>query len=36
VAGLEPEPGGDSMKEARRLECSHLWQAGKIMPVSKE
>jgi len=34
VAGLEPEPGGDPMKEASRLGCSHLWKAGKIVPVS--
>ena len=33
VAGLEPEAGGDALKEARRLGCSHVWQAGKIIPV---
>ncbi len=38
VAGLAPEPGGDAaaaaVAEARRLGCSHVWQAGKITPVS--
>ncbi len=34
VAGLEPEPKDDALAEARRLGCSHLWQAGKIVPVS--
>jgi ATP phosphoribosyltransferase regulatory subunit len=32
VAGLEPEASG-APAEARRLGCSHLWQAGKIVPV---
>jgi ATP phosphoribosyltransferase regulatory subunit len=35
VAGLAPEPGGDVVAEARRLACSHLWQAGKIISVPK-
>jgi ATP phosphoribosyltransferase regulatory subunit len=34
VAGLAPEPGDDALAEARRLECSHLWQDGKIVPVA--
>lgn len=34
VAGLEPERG-DTLTEARRLGCSHLWQAGKIVPVPR-
>ncbi|HEY7608099.1 MAG TPA: ATP phosphoribosyltransferase regulatory subunit [Alphaproteobacteria bacterium] len=40
VAGLHPEPEGaaagaaaGAVAEARRLGCSHLWQAGKIIPV---
>lgn len=33
VMGLEPEPGGDALSEARRLDCSHLWNGGKIVPA---
>jgi ATP phosphoribosyltransferase regulatory subunit len=33
VAGLEAERG-EALAEARRLGCTHLWQAGKIVPVT--
>jgi ATP phosphoribosyltransferase regulatory subunit len=33
VAGLEAEPNGDALAEARRLGCSHLWRDGKIVPA---
>jgi ATP phosphoribosyltransferase regulatory subunit len=42
VAGLQPEPDGaaagaaaGAVAEARRLACSHLWQAGKIVAVPR-
>jgi ATP phosphoribosyltransferase regulatory subunit len=34
VAGLATEPDNDTLAEARRLGCSHLWGDGRIVPLA--